>query len=190
MTPLFILSRISILLLLAPVTAMAQGIECRVIQSSPGTVEPLDRPGDTLTQSVTCPEGLVLTGGGAQCGTFPLVEGLNLSTSAYPEGDPSAATWTCNWENQTLLLASCQCDAVCCTMSAGPAEAPVICSHDECLVGEAMEADCSDCVQQVCACDSYCCTTSWDTFCIHEAQELCGKTCNSTNSCLAACGCP
>ncbi len=183
MTPLLIL-----ILLLAPATALAQGIECRVIQSATATVEPLDRPGDTLIQSVGCPEGLVLTGGGAQCGTFPLTEGLNIPTSAYPEGDP--ATWNCRFENTTLLLATCQCDAVCCTMSPGPEPEPLVCAHDECVTGEALEVGCDDCVDTVCACDSYCCTTSWDTFCIHEAQTLCGKSCNSTNSCLAACGCP
>ena len=177
-----------LMLLLAPATASAQGIECRVIQSASATVEPLDRPGDTLTQTVTCPAGLVLTGGGAQCGVFPLVEGLNIPTSAFPEGDP--ATWTCHWENTTLLLATCQCDAVCCTMSPGPEPEPLVCEHDECVTGVALDAACDDCVQQVCACDAYCCTTSWDTFCIHEAQALCGKTCNSTGSCLEACGCP
>jgi hypothetical protein len=175
-------------MLIAPAVAAADGIECRVIQSDPGIVEPLDRPGDHLTHLVECPSGLVLTGGGENCGEFPAVEGLILPASAYPQGDP--ATWRCDWANTTLELAACQCDAVCCTMSAGPSEAPVVCTHDECLVGEALEDGCNDCVATVCACDSYCCSTSWDTFCIHEAQELCGKTCNSQGSCLAACGCP
>lgn len=178
MTPLLIL-----ILLLAPATAMAQGIECRVIQS-----DVLIQPNETVTTSVSCPAGLVLTGGGAQCGIFPLVTGLNTAAMMYPEGDP--ASWTCQWRNWQNERASCLCDAICCTMSAGPEPLPLVCSHDECLVGDALEVGCDACVDTVCACDSYCCETNWDTFCVHEAQQLCGKTCNSTNSCLAACGCP
>lgn len=177
-----------LILLLAPATATAQGIECRVIQS-----EILIQPNTAGAQTTSCPAGLVLTGGGAQCGISPLTEGLNIAASMYPVGDP--ASWRCEWKNSSndigeSVRSLCQCDAICCTMSAGPEPLPVVCSHDECLVGDALDLGCDDCVDTVCACDSYCCTTSWDTFCIHEAQELCGKACNSTNSCLAACGCP
>ncbi|TSC29297.1 hypothetical protein [Corallococcus sp. Z5C101001] len=52
------------------------------------------------------------------------------------------------------------------------------CVHGECASGQALAQNCSSCVNTVCAVDGYCCTTSWDTICVNEAKQMCGKTCN------------
>ncbi len=174
-------------MLLAAAPAMAEqneGINCRVI-SRAGVVA----RGGTYIQQVGCAAGLVLTGGGQSC-VDPNQASVNLLSSTFPDGDP--ANWICTWENQTLAAANCQCDAICCSMTPAAAD-PLVCEHDECLIGFALDAGppaCSSCVATVCACDSYCCDTSWDAICIHEAQELCGLSCGSVASCVAGCGCP
>ena len=172
--------------LLLASTALAEvGIDCRVTSATSGPIQPGDRQ---VAVDVACDGGLVLTGGGATCGLDPATTGVAILSNTYPEGTPPE--WYCTWENQTLLTVNCSCDAICCTMTpAGPAE-PVVCGHDECLQGVPLEVGCSTCVDTVCACDSYCCDTTWDSYCVHEAQELCGNTCNSTAICITACGCP
>lgn len=64
-----------------------------------------------------------------------------------------------------------------------------MCAHDECTVGVALGATCNECVSVICACDSYCCATSWDTICVHEAQEICNLPCSSVGTCQV-CECP
>lgn len=174
------------LLLLATAPAFAEsGINCRVV-SEPGIVV----RGQVYTEAVTCEPGLVLTGGGQSC------QDAALSTVHLPSNTtPAGPNWVCSWENDTLENADCRCHAVCCTMTADVA-VPLVCDHDECLVGPALDAGppeqdlaCSECVAEVCDCDPYCCTTNWDTFCIHEAQELCDKPCDSTATCISECAC-
>ncbi len=163
----------------------AEGVSCRV-EHRPMPAEDILPRGKNREQ-VGCPDGLVLTGGGAHCGISPLTTGLDLPSSAYPDGDP--AQWVCTWENTSPRTARCQCDAICC--SEGSTQ-PAQCAHDLCSQGVALEQGppaCETCVDTVCACDPFCCTNSWDGFCVHEAQQLCGKTCGSNNGCLATCGC-
>ncbi len=92
----------------------------------------------------------------------------------------------------------------------GKVGCPQDCEHHVCDTGVNLVAGCGStptgaCVAEVCACDSFCCTNSWDTFCVHEAQQLCpasvlqgsnplgssgGQACGSNGTCVAACGCP
>ena len=167
-------------------TALADiGINCRVQSETSGPIAPGDRQ---VAIDVACAGGLVLTGGGESCGLDPETIGVDVISTSYPQGDPTE--WYCSWENQTLLTVNCSCDAICCTMTPPGPQAPVVCDHDECLQGIALDAGCSTCVDTVCACDSFCCDNQWDSYCVHEAQQLCGLTCNSTATCLAECGCP
>ena len=50
------------------------------------------------------------------------------------------------------------------------------CAHDECSVGLALEATCSDCAEAVCAQDDWCCSNEWDDLCVELAAgvESCG----------------
>ena len=50
------------------------------------------------------------------------------------------------------------------------------CSHDECSLGEPLDATCSPCATAVCAEDSWCCDNDWDSLCLEIAQgaEECG----------------
>lgn len=52
------------------------------------------------------------------------------------------------------------------------------CLHDPCATGEAETADCDPCVSAVCGADSFCCDSSWDDYCVSEAQAepACGCT--------------
>ena len=169
-------------------TALAEvGINCRITSVTSGPIQPGDRQ---VAVDVACDGGLVLTGGGSTCGLDPATTGVAILSNTYPEGTPSE--WYCTWDNQTLLTVNCSCDAVCCTMTPDTGPPAVICEHDECLQGVALDAGppaCSECVEAVCACDAYCCENQWDSYCAHEAQNLCGKTCNSTAVCIDACNC-
>lgn len=181
-----LIAGLSVLLASAPAFAEL-GINCRVRSASSGAIAS-GTQGRTTT--VACEAGLVLTGGGQSCGVDPATTGLELFASASPRGEPSE--WVCSWDNTGLTTANCKCDAICCTMTPGTGTAPLSCEHDECGTGIPLDDGppaCSECAATVCGCDPYCCETSWDTFCIHEAQELCGKTCNSQGSCVASCPC-
>lgn len=48
------------------------------------------------------------------------------------------------------------------------------CAHDECEVGVALDASCSECAKKVCDADSFCCASSWDEACVSGAKNLCG----------------
>ena len=174
---------LSLALLFASPALALEGINCRT-ETSTATVV---RGGSSVQQAI-CVDGLVLTGGGGSC-TDDLGTPTILASSMTPDGFP--ASWICTFDNLGLSTATCECNAICCTMGPiGQPDPTVQCSHAECGVGIPLELGCSECVDTVCGCDSYCCTTSWDTFCIHEAQELCDEACNSSNSCIASCGCP
>ena len=51
---------------------------------------------------------------------------------------------------------------------------PPSCAHDACEVGAKLQADCSDCVSDVCAADAFCCDVTWDSICAQEASAACG----------------
>jgi hypothetical protein len=46
------------------------------------------------------------------------------------------------------------------------------CAHGPCVVGDALDANCSACATAVCAADSFCCNSSWDDVCVAEAQGI------------------
>ena len=174
---------LSVAVLLGSAPARGDGVTCRV-EKSIAEVIPVDGKD---RHTVPCPNGTVLTGGGAQCGQTPLTTGLDILSSTYPDEDP--ANWTCTWENDSRQQATCQCKAICCSESS---TLPAQCVHDPCSTGVALEAGppaCDPDIAAVCACDPFCCTNSWDGFCVHEYQELSGNNCSSNNGCLAACGC-
>ena len=55
---------------------------------------------------------------------------------------------------------------------------PGACAHDLCVEGEALDANCDPCVQQICAVDTFCCNNSWDATCVGEVSSVCGcQTC-------------
>ena len=174
---------LSVAVLLGSAPAMGDGVTCRV-EKSIAEVIPVDGKD---RHTVPCPNGTVLTGGGAQCAQTPATTGLDILSSSYPDEDP--ANWTCTWENDSRQQATCQCKAICCSESS---TLPAQCVHDPCSTGVALEAGppaCDSDIAAVCACDPFCCTNSWDGFCVHEYQELSGNNCSSNNGCLAACGC-
>ncbi len=66
---------------------------------------------------------------------------------------------------------------------------PPVCAHDECEIGEALEAGCNPCVALICACDAYCCASGWDSICVVEAQAICNVPCAVSGECQV-CECP
>jgi len=51
------------------------------------------------------------------------------------------------------------------------------CGHEACVEGEALHADCGDCVRQVCDGDPYCCDTTWDSQCVEQVETVCETSC-------------
>ena len=181
--PFLLAAGLSVAVLLGSAPAMGQGVTCRV-QKSTAEVIPVD---GINRHEVSCPNGTVLTGGGAQCGEGALTTGLDIPSSTYPDDGPTQ--WICTWENKSRAQATCLCKAICCSEST---TLTPICAHDPCTTGVALDVGppaCDPAIAAVCACDPFCCTNSWDGFCIHEYQELSNTSCGSTGGCLAACGC-
>lgn len=61
---------------------------------------------------------------------------------------------------------------------APPPPPPSTCAHDKCVTGVALDADCSPCVNQICAVDSFCCTTLWDSICVGHVSNVCQLSCS------------
>lgn len=57
-----------------------------------------------------------------------------------------------------------------------PPPAPT-CAHALCSQGARLTASCDPCVATVCTADSYCCSTAWDSLCVRESAQLCGRGC-------------
>lgn len=55
------------------------------------------------------------------------------------------------------------------------------CSHDPCTTGQALDANCSSCVTQICQYDPYCCSQNgnWDLICSYFVDSVCKQTCPS-----------
>ncbi|MBI4703298.1 MAG: lamin tail domain-containing protein [Deltaproteobacteria bacterium] len=51
------------------------------------------------------------------------------------------------------------------------------CTHDVCDPGPALAPGCNSCTSAVCAEDPYCCQKEWDSMCIDEVLQYCGKDC-------------
>ena len=58
--------------------------------------------------------------------------------------------------------------------SGGGGNQPQACVHDKCVTGAKLDAACDACVQQVVQADAYCGTTSWDSQCVSEVNQICG----------------
>lgn len=87
--------------------------------------------------------------------------------------------------------ALCATDAFCCDTSwdeycvqeaQGLSECgctpPVVCAHDLCTAGDALDPACDPCAQTVCEADGFCCTSGWDELCVGRAGDLCALTCS------------
>ena len=188
-----LIAGLSVVVLLgsAPAIAGDQPLDCRVISSESGDIA----LNAIATQTVTCDADLILTGGGQRCAPGPI------ASSAHPVMPPvgeSPTQWVCEWSNGDRAVASCQCDAICCSDQKDcipveevcddgidndcdtlvdeddTADCPSqFCSHSLCDTGLACPPEANSCVADVCACDPFCCTNRWDAFCVHEAQQLC-----------------
>lgn len=55
------------------------------------------------------------------------------------------------------------------------------CSHDPCTTGQALDANCSSCVTQICQYDAYCCAQNgnWDLICSYFVDSICNQSCPS-----------
>jgi hypothetical protein len=62
------------------------------------------------------------------------------------------------------------------------------CSHDQCNVGEALDASCDTCTATVCDFDPYCCEQAWDSRCVTEASQVCGLQCETCSHDLCSTG--
>jgi hypothetical protein len=59
------------------------------------------------------------------------------------------------------------------------------CTHDACVEGEKLGANCSSCIAKVCEKDAFCCTQKWDYQCTAEVDAFCDdKSCLPPYSCL------
>jgi hypothetical protein len=69
---------------------------------------------------------------------------------------------------------SAQWDAACIAKAKQLCSNPCTsCAHKLCESGVKLDAECSECVQKVCAEDSFCCNNSWDSGCINKAVQKC-----------------
>jgi hypothetical protein len=62
---------------------------------------------------------------------------------------------------------------------------PGQCTHDLCAQGAPLVSNCDPCVTQVCFADPYCCTTTWDSYCVADAETECGVSCGCSHSVCA-----
>jgi hypothetical protein len=63
------------------------------------------------------------------------------------------------------------------TSSSGVGGGTGSCSHDFCVIGDALMTACAPCATTVCTEDPYCCSSAWDDKCVVEAKQLCGVDC-------------
>lgn len=58
------------------------------------------------------------------------------------------------------------------------------CSHNECTVGDKLDATCSTCTTDLCDIDPYCCQTTWDQSCVDQLPLYCaGINCQNQGQC-------
>jgi hypothetical protein len=72
------------------------------------------------------------------------------------------------------------------TSSSGVGGGTGSCSHDFCVVGDALMTACAPCATAVCTEDPYCCASAWDDKCVFEAKQICGIDCDSGASSSSA----
>ncbi|KAJ3377835.1 ammonium transporter, partial [Lobulomyces angularis] len=65
------------------------------------------------------------------------------------------------------------------TSTATTSPTTAACSHNKCVAGISLKANCDSCVKKICDQDSFCCSSSgsWDTLCIKAVKSVCKLTC-------------
>jgi hypothetical protein len=52
------------------------------------------------------------------------------------------------------------------------------CSHDKCVEGPALGAECDPAVALICSVDPFCCESFWDGLCVAEVESVAGEICS------------
>jgi Big-like domain-containing protein len=53
----------------------------------------------------------------------------------------------------------------------------ILCAHDMCVAGTALDSTCDPCVTAICAADPACCTGSWSQACVAAVSSTCSASC-------------
>jgi hypothetical protein len=93
---------------------------------------------------------------GQLCGADPCVTAVCAATPSC-----CSSGWTPACVNAAKTACATACD----------------CAHDACAMGDALGADCSPAVKEICKADTYCCSTSWDGICVGEVGSIGGIVC-------------
>jgi hypothetical protein len=113
--------------------------------------------------------GVCGNGGGSVCAhdECDAGGGLDPSCSSCASTVCGSDSYCCDtqWDAQCVGEAESWCGLNC---GGGPQN---FCAHDECMQGNALDEQCSDCAWSVCGYDPYCCNTSWDSTCVDEAAN-------------------
>ncbi len=128
------------------------------------------------------------SGGGGSCDHEVCEAGgpLNLSCDSCSQTVCEADDFCCTteWDSQCVSEADAWCDGICSGGSSSSSGGTTSSSsggggncHDECSIGEAMDATCNDCVDAICQEDSYCCDTEWDSTCVGYVDQFCDPGC-------------
>lgn len=97
-----------------------------------------------------------------QCGDGVCSSGEDCSNCAQDCGACSCGDGTCSPGECSTCASDCPGGCAC---------------GDVCSTGPAQDLSCGSCQDTVCSADSFCCQEEWDTLCIQEAEDLCGKDC-------------
>lgn len=143
-----------------------------VCAACPGVTSDCGTNGGSGGGSGMCDHDVCTVGG-------PLDPSCDMCTQAVCGAD----SFCCNntWDSICVLEVGTYCGMAC---------GAVGCAHDECAVGDKLDANCSMCAGAVCAADAYCCNTSWDVTCVSEVAMYCqGKDCGPL-TCMTPLDCP
>ncbi len=121
------------------------------------------------------------TGGSGSCSHDACTAGSALD----PSCDSCAADvcaidpYCCDnqWDDVCVGEADQYCSGGC-GGTGGPGPGPGPTCHDECVLGDPLDASCNDCVAAICTEDPYCCDTEWDSVCISYVDDMCSPPCN------------
>lgn len=103
---------------------------------------------------------------------------LDPSCSSCAAAVCAADDYCCNntWDDLCISEVEQFCAAADSCSGGGGGSNPTC--HDECVVGDPLDASCNGCVSAICNQDSYCCDTAWDDICINLVDQLCSPPCN------------